>query len=105
LIGWPDNVQRIHLVGHSFGCRVVTAAAATSTTDKLQSMSLLQAAFSHNGFSKSMNGFFRSVVDNHRIKGPIVVTYTPNDRAVGIRLSGCFTIVRHGRICFWRRER
>ena len=74
-----DNVQRIHLVGHSFGCRLVTAAAATSTTDKLQSMSLLQ-----NGFSKSMNGFFRSVVDNQRIKGPIVVTYTPNDRAVGI---------------------
>ena len=78
------KVQRIHLVGHSFGCRVVTAAAATSTTDKLQSMSLLQAAFSHNGFSKSMNGFFRSVVDNHCIKGPIVITYTSNDRAVGI---------------------
>jgi predicted alpha/beta hydrolase family esterase len=89
-----DHVQRIHLVGHSFGCRAVTAAAATSTTDKLQSMSLLQAAFSHNGFSKSMNGFFRRVVDNQRIKGPIVITYTPNDRAVGIaypvasRLSG-----------------
>ena len=79
-----DNVQRIHLVGHSFGCRVMTAAAATSTTDKLQSMSLLQAAFSHNGFSKSMNGFFRSVVDNRRIKGPIVITYTSNDRAVGV---------------------
>jgi hypothetical protein len=79
-----DKVQRIHLVGHSFGCRVVSAAAATSATDKLQSMSLLQAAFSHNSFSKSMNGFFRSVVDNQRIKGPIVVTYTPNDRAVGI---------------------
>ena len=89
-----DNAQRIHLVGHSFGGRVVTAAAAASTTDKLQSMSLLQTAFSHNGFSKSMNGFFRSVVDNRRIKGPILVTYTPNDRAVGIaypvasRLSG-----------------
>jgi hypothetical protein len=89
-----DSVQRIHLVGHSFGCRVMTAAAATSTTDKIQSMSLLQAAFSHNSFSKSMNGFFRSVVDNHRVKGPIVITYTPNDRAVGIaypaasRLSG-----------------
>ncbi len=79
-----NSVQRIHLVGHSFGCRVVTAAAAVSTTDKLQSMSLLQAAFSHNSFSKSMNGFFRNVVDNQRIKGPIVVTYTPNDRAVGI---------------------
>jgi len=76
--------QRIHLVGHSFGCRVVTAAAAASTTDKIQSMSLLQAAFSHNGFSKSMNGFFRTVVDHHRVRGPIVITYTPNDRAVGI---------------------
>ena len=89
-----DHTQRIHLVGHSFGGRVVTAAAAASTTDKLQTMSLLQTAFSHNGFSKSMNGFFRSVVDKRRIKGPILVTYTPNDRAVGIaypvasRLSG-----------------
>jgi len=33
-------------------------------------------------------------VENHRIKGPIILTYTPNDRAVGIaypvasRLSG-----------------
>ena len=84
LDGLADKVQRIHLVGHSFGCRLVTAAAATSTTDKLQSMSLLQGAFSHNGFSKSMNGFFRTVVDKHRIKGPIVITYTQNDRAVGI---------------------
>jgi hypothetical protein len=88
------NVQRIHVVGHSFGGRVVTAAAKASKTDKLQTMSLLQTAFSHNGFSKSMNGFFRSVVDDKRVKGPILVTYTPNDRAVGIayptasRLSG-----------------
>ena len=88
------KVQRIHLIGHSFGGRVMTAAAAGSTTDKLQSMALLQTAFSHNGFSKSMKGFFRNVVDKKRIKGPIFVTHTPNDRAVGIayptasRLSG-----------------
>jgi hypothetical protein len=88
------KVQRIHLVGHSFGGRVVTAASMASTTDKLQTMSLLQTAFSHNGFSRSMNGFFRSVVNKQRVKGPILVTYTPNDRAVGIayptasRLSG-----------------
>jgi hypothetical protein len=88
------KVQRIHVVGHSFGGRVVTAASMASTTDKLQTMSLLQTAFSHNGFSRSMNGFFRSVVDKQRVKGPIIVTYTPNDRAVGIayptasRLSG-----------------
>lgn len=78
------KVQRVHLIGHSFGGRVVTAAAAGSKTDKLRSLSLLQTAFSHNGFSKSMKGFFREVVDRKRINGPILVTYTPNDRAVGV---------------------
>jgi hypothetical protein len=78
------QVQRVHLIGHSFGGRVVTAAAANSTTDKIKSMSLLQTAFSHNGFSKSMNGFFRSVVDQKRVKGPILVTHTKNDTAVGL---------------------
>ncbi|MBA2413587.1 MAG: hypothetical protein H0V63_12300 [Burkholderiaceae bacterium] len=88
------KVQRIHLIGHSFGGRVVTAAAASSTTDKIHSMSLLQTAFSHNGFSRSMKGFFRDVVDRQRVKGPILVTHTPSDKAVGIayptasRLSG-----------------
>lgn len=89
-----SKVQRIHLIGHSFGGRVVTAAAAGSSTGMLQTMSLLQTAFSHNGFSRSMKGFFRDVVDKQRVKGPILVTYTPNDKAVGIayptasRLSG-----------------
>jgi hypothetical protein len=78
------KVQRLHLIGHSFGGRVVTAAAANSTTDKIKSMSLLQTAFSHNGFSKSMGGFFRSVVDKKRVNGPILVTHTKNDKAVGI---------------------
>lgn len=76
--------QRIHLIGHSFGGRVVTSAAASSTTDKIRSMSLLQTAFSHNGFSKRKTGFFRSVVDQHRVNGPILVTHTKNDKAVGI---------------------
>ena len=77
-------MQRIHLVGHSFGGRVVTATAANSTTDKIRSLTLLQTAFSHNGFSKSMNGFFRGVVDQKRVNGPILVTHTKNDKAVGI---------------------
>ena len=77
------QVQRIHLIGHSFGGRVVTAAAAASTTDKIRSLNLLQTAFSHNGFSKSEKGFFRSVVDQQRVRGPILVTHTKNDKAVG----------------------
>jgi hypothetical protein len=75
---------RIHLIGHSFGGRVVTAAAAESKTDNIRSMSLLQAAFSHNGFSQSMKGFFRKVIDQERVKGPILVTHTKNDMAVGV---------------------
>ncbi|MDB4883180.1 MAG: hypothetical protein JWL95_1946 [Gemmatimonadetes bacterium] len=79
-----QQVERVHLVGHSFGGRVVTAAAANSTTDRLRSMSLLQTAFSHSGFSKEKKGFFRSVVDGHRVNGPIVVTHSDKDKAVGI---------------------
>lgn len=87
-----DAVRRIHLVGHSFGARLVTAAALASTTAKLHSMSLLQAAFSHNGFAK--RGYFRAVVDKARLRGPILITHTANDAAVGkayaiaSRLSG-----------------
>jgi hypothetical protein len=88
------QVDRIHLVGHSFGGRVVTAAAANSTTKSLHSMSLLQAAFSHNGFSNKRQGFFRSVIDKQRVAGPILVTNTKKDLSVGLaypaasRISG-----------------
>jgi hypothetical protein len=79
------QVERIHLIGHSFGGRVVTAAAANSTTPKIRSMTLLQAAYSHNGLSKTMKGFFRSVMEApQRVNGPILITHTKNDKAVGI---------------------
>lgn len=92
--GLAPQVQRIHLVGHSFGGRLVSAAADSSSTDKIKSMTLLQTAFSHNGFSKSMGGFFREVVNKKRVDGPILVTHTKNDKAVGLayplasRISG-----------------
>jgi hypothetical protein len=79
--GARGMVEHIHLVGHSFGARLVTAAAMASTTPKLYSLSLLQAAFSHNGFSDI--GYFRKVVRDKRLAGPIIVTHTENDQAVG----------------------
>ena len=78
------SIEAIHLLGHSFGGRVVTAAAANSTTRRIRSMTLLQAAFSHNGFSKKRNGFFRAVVEQKRVAGPILITHSILDRAVGI---------------------
>jgi hypothetical protein len=51
-------------------------------------MTLLQAAFSHNGFAEDFDGerdgFFREVVAQGKVAGPIVVTHTRNDTAVGI---------------------
>jgi hypothetical protein len=88
------KVERVHLVGHSFGGRVVTAAAANSRTNKLHSLSLLQAAFSHNGFSMTERGFFRSVVADGRVKGPILVTHTKNDKAVGLAYPAASRINR-----------
>lgn len=83
---------RIHLVGHSFGGRVVTAAVAgvdDATVLSANSVSLLQAAFSHHGFAtnwdgKGGDGFFRRVVGRNAISGPVIITCTSNDKAVGI---------------------
>jgi hypothetical protein len=51
-------------------------------------MSLLQAAFSHNGFATKFDGtrdgFFRKVVTGRKVKGPIIITHTHNDQAVGL---------------------
>lgn len=79
----------LHLVGHSFGARLVTASAATLRPHSPAiSMTLLQAAFSHNGFADnfdgSRDGAFRGVLADKRVSGPILITHTKNDKAVGI---------------------
>ncbi len=79
----------LHLVGHSFGARLVTAAAdAVPGAKSVGSLSLLQAAFSHNSFAKEWQpgrpGGFRRMVDEHRVSGSTIITHTRNDKAVGI---------------------
>ncbi len=86
-----SSAPKLHLIGHSFGGRLVTAAAAGKESDPSQpvadTMTLLQAAFSHNGFAQRFDGdrdgFFRRVVTNGKVAGPILVTCTENDSAVG----------------------
>ena len=70
---------------------VTAAALASAASVRPASLTLLQGAFSHNGFSGGFpfggatgQGFFRAVVAERRIDGPIVVTHTANDRAVGV---------------------
>jgi hypothetical protein len=84
---------RIHLCGHSFGGRLVVAAlaarpAAQDPAGGVRSLTLLQAAFSHNAigvkFDGQHDGFFRSVFRDNRLNGPIVITHTEKDFAVGL---------------------
>jgi hypothetical protein len=79
--------QSLHLAGHSFGARLVTAAAAR-LQHPAASICLLQAAFSHYAFAENWergrNGSFRDVLSGTRLAGPMIVTHTRNDRAVGI---------------------
>ena len=91
-IASSPKAPKVHMWGHSFGCRLVTSVALGPDDQPpatYASMTLLQAAFSHNGFSdgsdKHPKGFFRDVVNAPpRISGPIVITHTGNDRAVGL---------------------
>jgi hypothetical protein len=82
---------KLHLIGHSFGGRLVTAAVAGSEDQppvKVDTLTLLQAAFSHYGFSEhydaTNNGFFRKVVTGKTVSGPTLISCTQNDLAVGM---------------------
>ncbi|MFI7542858.1 alpha/beta fold hydrolase [Actinoplanes sp. NPDC049599] len=83
----PD--VRVHLAGHSFGARVVAMAAATSSAP-ISSLALLQGAFSHRGLAarddrlKMPDGAFRRLLTGGHLRGPVVVTHTHNDKAVGL---------------------
>lgn len=81
---------RIHLVGHSFGGRLVTATANSLTTPtSIASMLLLEAAYSHNGLAENWdglghNGAFRGLITLPVIAGETQITHSVHDTAVGI---------------------
>ncbi len=79
------------MIGHSFGCRVVTAAVNSLPAGEQlhpNTMTLLQGAFSHNGFAVRFDGIndgaFRPVVAHKKVRGPILITHTRKDKAVGV---------------------
>src|SRR5439155_1889863 len=81
---------KIHLVGHSLGGRLIAGCAkALCTAPMVQpdSLLLLEAAFSHFGFSPDNGhgtpGFFRDVVAKHLVKGPFLSTFSAEDTVVG----------------------
>lgn len=90
----PDKDVRFHLVGHSFGCIVVSSmllgpAGQSVLLKPVHSVSLLQGALSLWSYcadipvSKGKKGYFRSVIAAEKVAGPILATQSEHDSAVG----------------------
>lgn len=84
-LGAEANGVSVSLVGHSFGARVVSAAAGTGAP--AHAICLLQGAFSQFGFDDEHGplgkaGAFRRAVQGGSVDGPIVVTHSQKDLAV-----------------------
>lgn len=90
LLRQKNPAIKLHLIGHSFGGRLVTAAANSLPPGTPGvTVSLLQAAYSHNGLAENFDnrhhdGAFRALLSEQRASGPILITHTKNDLAVGI---------------------
>ncbi len=91
----PGGAPRIHLMGHSFGARLVAYSLAglpanqTGSASPVKSLTLIQGAFSHFTFASSLM-FDPSrggglAVDGSRVDGPLLATFSAADRAVGWR--------------------
>ncbi|GGB79209.1 hypothetical protein [Deinococcus soli (ex Cha et al. 2016)] len=96
----PD--LKLHLIGHSFGARLVTAATQ-ELVDEPQAhpntLILLQAAFSHYGLATDyrrlgQNGAFQPVVARPAVRGPVVITHSHKDTAVGLAYPAASLLAR-----------
>jgi hypothetical protein len=84
-----DPEVRIHLLGHSFGARLVSFALAglPQGDSPVKSLYLLQGAFSHFAFAdalpmdRSRGGALKGVAA--RVDGPLVASFSVHDTAVG----------------------
>ena len=85
---------RFHLVGHSFGCIVATAAVtgpagSPALPCPVASLSLLQGALSLWSYCGDIPhapgrvGYFHRLFSEGRVRGPVITTQSRYDRAVG----------------------
>jgi hypothetical protein len=89
----PDGrPTRFHLMGHSFGCVVVSAIVGGSSGPALRpvdSLALVQGALSLWSYCTDIppalgkRGYLQSIVAERRVSGPIVTTQSSFDYAVG----------------------
>ena len=89
-IAQADPEVRIHLLGHSFGARLVSFALAglpDPGRSPVKSLYLLQGAFSHFAFADALpmdrarGGALKGMAA--RVDGPLVASFSVHDTAVG----------------------
>ena len=89
-----DPGIRIHLMGHSFGARLVAYSlsglppAATGAQSPVKTLYLIQGAFSHFAFANPVPDVLVSgpgalSAFTHNVNGPLLSTFSAADRAVG----------------------
>jgi hypothetical protein len=85
---------RVHLMGHSFGCIVMASVlggpgGAATLVRPVDSCVLVQGAMSLWSFSSAIppapgaSGYFRRVLTDGKVRGPMVATISKFDTAVG----------------------
>ncbi len=81
---------RVHLIGHSFGCKVVLSALADKEAlpRPVDTVVLLQGAVSFQCFADRLEGVSPDTAGGYRkaeesVKGPIVASFSVHDLAVG----------------------
>ncbi|MFI9204562.1 serine-threonine protein kinase [Streptomyces sp. NPDC053048] len=81
---------RVHLVGHSFGARLMAFAlgALPERTESVRSLTMLQGAFSHYAFAPRLpfdNGRGGALKGLHeRVRGPVVCCHSRHDQALSL---------------------
>jgi hypothetical protein len=87
-----NSAIKIHLMGHSFGARLVAFSLAGLTdqmngpASPVKSLTLIQGAFSHFSFSRDAPVAAHAgalAAFSERVDGPLLCTYSTADRAVG----------------------
>ena len=93
----------IHLMGHSFGCIVVSSILGGpggngTLTRPVNSAVLVQGAMSLWSYAEDIPesdkpGYFRQILAKQTVSGPIVTTQSVNDRAVGLAFPAAVGLV------------
>lgn len=90
-----DEQVRFHLMGHSFGCIVVSAILAGKRSEAkllrpVDTVALVQGALSLWSYCSDIPvrpgrpGYFHALMGDRCVKGPIITTQSVHDTAVGI---------------------